>query len=532
VAILALLLGFAVTAALTVPAELAFRHNERRLLGLQTSLTASLLGSAAQQTQATLGRLVGLAAESQDPLGTFTDAVTPLMQPKGQYASAVLAEVVGDQVTVVSHLGAPPIRPLSDPSTLSVFRDAAKTTTLSTGRATAQGTQKIGYLLSAKGSRGTFVISVAQQFPFPYRVSVPKGSPDANLNFAVYFGRSTAASALVFSSHAMPSGITSKTTAPFGDNVLTFVASARGPLAGRSSQYLPWGIALIGALTSLAVAAAVWRLGRRRATAESAARTNRELYQHQRAVSETLQRSLLPRSLPEFPGIEIAARYIPGTIDAEVGGDWYSVIGVDQDHFVFVVGDVSGHGIPAAGAMASLRYTTRTLARLGFAPDEVLRRTENEIDIMDGGHFATALVGSVSISDGEMVVASAGHLPPYVVRDGQGQFVELATGTPLGIGLAPPLPTTVAFPSGSTLIAFTDGLVERRDEGIESRLERFAELASQDAPSAEQLLAHIVDTLTSQGHEDDIAILVIRSGAREGSSGDRDAASMGTLTGQ
>jgi hypothetical protein len=514
-AIVVLLVGLVVTAALTVPAELTYRHNERRLLNLQTRLTTSLLGTAPQQTQAILARIVGLAAESPDPAGTFNDAVGPLIAPNGQYASATLAKVDGDQVTVVARLGGAPIRSLSDPATLAVFRTAARHTTLSTARATAPGTQKLGYLLSAKGSNGTFVISAAQQLPWPYRASVPKSNPNANLDYAIYFGQKTDAADLVVSSRSMPHGIVSRATVPFGDNVLTFVASPRGSLAGGASEYLPWGIALIGALASVAFAFGVWRLARRRATAESAAWTNREMYQEQRSMSETLQRSLLPRTIPAFPGIDIAARYIPGTIDAEVGGDWYSVIAVDEDRFVFVVGDVSGHGIPAAGAMASLRFTARTLARLGFAPDEVLRRTDEEIDIMDDGHFATALVGSVSMGKEEMVVASAGHLPPYLVRDRTGAFVTVAVGTPLGIGMTPALPTTVTFPRGSTLVAFTDGLIERRDEGIEARLGLLAEVASVDAPSAEALLAHIVDTLTADGHEDDIAILVIRSVAGE-----------------
>ena len=287
-------------------------------------------------------------------------------------------------------------------------------------------------------------------------------------------------------------------------------ASAKQPLLDRPARATPWIVLGVGLLLALALATTVETLGRRqRYTAALAT----ERYEHQRAVSEALQRSLLPRSVPTIPGMDIAARYVPSTGEAEVGGDWYSVIALDDDTFAFVVGDVSGHGIPAAGMMASLRYTTRTLVKLGFTPNDVLDRAGEEIDIMADHGFATVLVGTISIRRGEVTMASAGHPPPYLQSRGHVGFVELVTGAPLGIGVGPMTATTVAFPPGSTLVAFTDGVIERRDQDIDARLDHLAEAASHPAASADDLLDHVLTTMVPGDHEDDIAILVVKSAA-------------------
>jgi hypothetical protein len=283
------------------------------------------------------------------------------------------------------------------------------------------------------------------------------------------------------------------------------VGSARQPLLDGPARAAPWIVLGVGLALALGLAVAVDR--HQRLSAITA-----EKYEHERMVSEALQHSLLPRALPPIRGMDIAARYVPSTGEAEVGGDWYSVVPVDDDTFAFVVGDVAGHGIPAAGMMASLRFTTRTLVKLGFPPNEVLDRARDEIDVVADQGFATVLVGTVSVGRGEVTMASAGHPPPYIrTRDRVG-FVELATSAPLGIDFGPVKATTVAFPPGSALVAFTDGLTERREEGLDAGLERLAEAASHCAASAEDLLAHILTTMVPGEHEDDIAILVMKSG--------------------
>ena len=170
------------------------------------------------------------------------------------------------------------------------------------------------------------------------------------------------------------------------------------------------------------------RLVRRRRYAEQLAEENRRLYGEQRNVSLTLQRSLLPKELPNIDGVEFAARYIPGESGIEVGGDWYSAIAVDDHRFAFVVGDVSGRGLAAATIMAGLRYTIRAYAALGYSPARILEMAAREINIGSDGHFATVLVGLVDNDRHEVTLANAGHLPALLLSEGASEFVGARRG--------------------------------------------------------------------------------------------------------
>ena len=300
--------GWRSPAGLAVSSALDYAHNEQRLTSLQTKLTASVLQTAQPQLQTILGRVVGLTAMATDPGTAFRAAMAAELAPRGPFASATVAVVQGGQVSVLGHVGSAPIQGLDSSATTQLFLRAARTTSLVTSRVVGGGVQKLGYLLSARGVRGVYVVGAAQQLPVGRRISVPAGSPYASLDFALYFGPSPAPAALIETNvgHLPLTGTVSKATVPFGDNVLTLVASPRGPLAGTWAQYLPWGIAGLGILLSVAAAGVAENLVRRRRTAEG-------LYQQQRNMSETLQRSLLPRRLPAVPDWEFAARYVPAT---------------------------------------------------------------------------------------------------------------------------------------------------------------------------------------------------------------------------
>lgn len=506
------LVGLLITAALTVASQVSYRHNEQRLTALQTKLTASLLGTAPSQFQGQLGRVAGLAAESTNPVATFKSAIAKSLTPTGPFASAVLVLIVNGHPQELAHVGTRPIRSLNSPADVALFGRAARTSSLVTTRAVGRGEQKLGYLLSAHGHSGTFVVGAAQQLPIDKRIALPASSPVADLDLAIYFGRSTSASALIESTVAHPPlrGIVSTMVVPFGTSVLTLVVSPRGSLSGRWSEFLPWGILIVGVLFVALVAGMTEWLVRRREYAEALASTNRQLYRQQRSVATALQQALLPKALPDIAGVELAARYIPSTSGADIGGDWYSVVPVAPHRFVFVVGDVSGHGIDAASVMGSLRYTTRTLARLGFSPAEILDRANAEINISTDDHFATVLIGSIDLMRSEMTLASAGHMPPLVLDSGESTFVDLPIGSPLGIETRPHESLTMTFAPGTTLIAFTDGLVEHRRRSIDDGLRTLAEAASQDAPTADGLLSAVVAALSSDGNEDDIAVLAVR----------------------
>lgn len=517
-------LGLLITAVLTVSSAFSYTNNERRLTSLETRITASVLQTAQPQLQAILGRVSGLAASSSDPAAAFRAAMSSELTPKGPFTSATLALVKDGQVHVVNHTGPAAIQALGSPATTQVFLESARSRSLVTTRVVAGKQQRLGYLLSAKGRQGVYVVGASQQLPPGRHVTVSSRSPDANLNFALYFGPVVKPEALIETDVGrLPlAGTVAKATVPFGNHVLTLVASPRGTLAGGWAEDLPWGILSLGVVFSLAAAGVTENLVRRRTRAEV-------LYQQQRRVSEALQRSLLPRRLPDIPDWEFAARYVPATKGVEIGGDWYSLVEVDDDHLAVVVGDVSGHDMAAAGVMAALRYTIRALAKLGSAPDEVLDRAAKELDVVTDDHLATVLVGVVNTRTREITLASAGHPPPLMVHEGRAEFLEVTPGVPLGISGPGPVLATFRFLPGSTLIAFTDGLIERRRESLETGFQRLAAAAAESPPTPGDLISHLLAELTSNDEEDDIAILAIRLTKQEVDPGTPDSTSRNAL---
>jgi hypothetical protein len=276
-----------------------------------------------------------------------------------------------------------------------------------------------------------YVVGAAQHLPTAHRVTVPAGSPDTNLNFALYFGPRISLAALIeINVGRLPlTGTVSKASVPFGNNVLTLVASPRGSLAGTWAQNLPWGILGLEILLSLA-AGVTETLVRRRTTAEG-------LYTQQRRGVSELAAFPVAQAAASRRRLGVRRRYVPATRGAEIGGDWYSVVEVDEHRFAVVVGDVSGHDLAAAGVMAALRYTIRTLAKLGFAPDEILERAAQELNVVTDDHFATVLVGMVDIRMQELTLASAGHLPPLMLHDGRAGFLKLFSRRTTGLARTP-----------------------------------------------------------------------------------------------
>ncbi|XUM02653.1 PP2C family protein-serine/threonine phosphatase [Streptomyces venezuelae ATCC 10712] len=192
-----------------------------------------------------------------------------------------------------------------------------------------------------------------------------------------------------------------------------------------------------------------------------------------------LQRSLLPRSLPELSAVEAASRYLPADSHLGAGGDWFDVIALSGARVGLVVGDVVGHGLGAAATMGRLRAMVRTLAELDLAPDELLARLNDQVgrDASDesargpdagGAVGATCVYGIYDPASGTSTWAAAGHLPPAVVPpDGPVGFLRLPPGPPLGVGRLPYEAAEVPLAEGSQVVLFTDGLVEARGQGVD-----------------------------------------------------------------
>jgi serine phosphatase RsbU (regulator of sigma subunit) len=294
--------------------------------------------------------------------------------------------------------------------------------------------------------------------------------------------------------------------------------SSHVPLAGSLPQRLPWIIALLGTLLSIAAAVMTFRLTQRRRDAEElagrleiSAGENRRLYSEQRSIAQTLQHALLPETLPQIPGMQTSARYEAGERGIDVGGDWYDVIELDGRRLLLVVGDVSGRGLRAATTMASLRYAIRAYAAQSDEPADILTKISRLVNVAETGQLATVLCVLVDMESRRITVTSAGHLPPLLISGGDGSYLETDVGLPIGVEADTSYrSTTVTVPPASTLVVFTDGLVEIRGESLDDGLERLREAAtSHDVPLAE-LLGTLVTELPHGRSEDDIAIVGVR----------------------
>jgi PAS domain S-box-containing protein len=253
-----------------------------------------------------------------------------------------------------------------------------------------------------------------------------------------------------------------------------------------------------------------------------AALDNARLYVREREGALMLQRSLLPQTVPEPPGVEIAFRYVPASSGAEVGGDWFDVIPLAGGRLAFVVGDVMGHGLGAAATMGRLRTAVRTLAGLDMAPDELLRRV-NELgdDLAQSqaeGWMATAVYCVYDPSTRRCAIAQAGHLPPLLVEvrtdpdNCEARLLDLPTGLPLGVSGAPFETTELEVPDGAVLVLYTDGLVEARGKDIGDGLDRLQRTLCRPLPSLEDACDELLDTMEPGREPDDVALLMARLG--------------------
>ncbi len=235
----------------------------------------------------------------------------------------------------------------------------------------------------------------------------------------------------------------------------------------------------------------------------------------ERRIAHTLQRSMLTTQLPEVDGVELAVRYLPSGSDAEVSGDWYDVIPLPDGRVGIVIGDVVGRGVEAAATMSQLRTALRAYAVEGLEPAEVVAKLHRLV-----GHLRVGLSTTLTYLDLdpftlELRYVSAGHLPVlHAPADGPPRFLAGARSTPLGAA-----PAHVAIPQdrlvlapGDSLLLYTDGLVERRDANIDTRLEELRaalEAAPADLPAQ---LKELTAKLTEGGvRTDDIALLALRA---------------------
>jgi PAS domain S-box-containing protein len=242
---------------------------------------------------------------------------------------------------------------------------------------------------------------------------------------------------------------------------------------------------------------------------------NARLYEQQREVAVTLQRSLLPRSLPVVDGVALASRYLPGADGTEVGGDFYDAVALPAGRIGLTLGDVMGRGVRAAAVMGQLRATLRGYALENHPPQGVLARVDALVQALEDGELVTALYGVLDPVTGALAISSAGHPPPLVVAaDGAVRALDLDPGPPLGVDVRSFGVAHVTLAPGDTLLLFTDGLVEDRSlpvyEGIEKLVAGLAghPLIRSGDPDA-VCAAALAVMGRGPSHDDDIALLAV-----------------------
>ncbi|MFE0424795.1 SpoIIE family protein phosphatase [Streptomyces sp. NPDC058953] len=228
-------------------------------------------------------------------------------------------------------------------------------------------------------------------------------------------------------------------------------------------------------------------------------------------LARTLQRSLLPRKLPELPGGRAVARYLPATVGLEVGGDWYDVIPLPEHRVALVIGDVQGHSAEAATIMGQMRTAIRAYAVEGHPPDVVLGLANRLLTGMETDLFATCCYVDLDLEEGTALLVRAGHTAPVLRHpDGATDEIEVRGGPPLGVLPEAQYPMTEAvLERGTVLTLLTDGLVESARLPLDDGMRRLRMLLSAADPvdlgrTADELLTNV------ERRDDDVALLLLR----------------------
>ena len=241
---------------------------------------------------------------------------------------------------------------------------------------------------------------------------------------------------------------------------------------------------------------------------------NARAFQQEHEIAESLQRALLPTTVPTVPGLELAVRYVAATDGASVGGDWYDVLAFDDGTTGIVVGDVVGHDIAASTSMGQLRSAIRIYAWEEHArPAAALARVDRLFDKL-GLTYATCMFGVFDRETATFAWSNAGHPPPLLLRDGKATFLVEGSGVLLGVTCGAGMEeASTGLQEGDVLVLYTDGLVERRDEPLQAGLARLAAAAERSgADDAEVLCEALLEALVPPAttRDDDLAILVAR----------------------
>jgi serine phosphatase RsbU (regulator of sigma subunit) len=514
--------GALVTAALAVIALILYNNNEDRLLKLRVRELGLVFQGAIPSTETPVEAAAALADATNGSAAKLRAFLAPEIGPSGQFTSVSLwplgrpgplrpSLVIGSQ---------PELLPGFAPSR-SAIEQSTRLHTLTIINLLHTAHPSLGYLYAVPGATHGFAVYAERPLLASRRSRLENNTGFNDLNYAIYLGRAkTAPNLVVTNLRNFPiSGRQASESIPFGSTALTLLVTPAESLGGTFFESLPWIIGAVGLLLSLSAALTADRLTRRRLHAEQlaavldrVAEQNRQMYAEQRTIAQSLQHALLPETLASPPGLRASARYVPAISGIDVGGDWYDVVEVDDGAVLLIVGDVSGHGLRAATTMASLRYAALAYAAQDSDPEWLLARLSDLVGNQDHAYFATVLCCRIEVGARQITLASAGHPAPLLIDRGGSRYLEVEAGVPVGVQRREPYTAvTTTVGAGATLIAFTDGLVERRGEALDTGLERLRSAASAGRTQPlDSLVGGLARDLTADGHHDDTAIVAIR----------------------
>jgi len=508
--VLVLVAALSITAVLALVTATVNDRNESRLLQEQVDEAGTVVSELLPSLETPLATGDAIAGVTGGQMAQFNRVIAPTVGSNGLFGYVALCGEQAGAPVVLSSLGTPSqmTRDLGSAQCDFVHTSSG----ISVGGILDQGS-RVGLTYASPASAPGLGVYAEYLLPPHHLISLSGSSSFPNLNFALYLGPSVQQRALLeATTDRLPiSGRTATTTIGFANVELTLVGTPTQPLGGSLSRRVTPIVIIVGIVLAVGAAVMTERLVRRRRSAEVLAEENRRLYGEQQGLAASLQRALLPGVIPEIPGVEIATRYEAGLDVMEIGGDWFDVIARSDGGFDFVVGDVSGRGVQAAIVMASLHYAIRAYVAQGDSPSQILAKLCALLDVGRDGHFATVLCGHVDKNGREVALSSAGHLPPLLVSHRKGAFVELTVGPPIGTVSAAVYPSTsVQLPDGCTLLAYTDGLVERRGQLLDVGLDDLRRSVTGSDRSLDRVLSDVVADLTPEGSDDDIAILGLR----------------------
>ena len=239
------------------------------------------------------------------------------------------------------------------------------------------------------------------------------------------------------------------------------------------------------------------------------------------STAEQLQRSLMPRSLPQLAGLRLGSHYRAGALNAQVGGDWYDVLELSDGSTAVAVGDVMGKGTGAAVVMSEMRAALRAYAVLDPSPSVVLARMDALVSSQSvPEQLVTVAYGVVAEDRSTITLALAGHPPPVLVTPGEPvRVLSQGDGSALGVGAGPWPETTVDLAGGQLLLLYSDGLVERRDRELFTGIEELRghlEDLPQRRRQPRELCARLAQLMTDDDTEDDVTLLAVAAAPAQG----------------